>query len=37
MTRKPAPGPRSAQLRPMWDQLTGIKSNVAELSWPDLY
>ena len=22
---------------PMWDQLTGIKSNVAELSWPDLY
>lgn len=22
---------------PMWDQLTGIKTNVAELSWPDLY
>jgi multiple sugar transport system substrate-binding protein len=21
----------------MWDQLTGIKTNVAELSWPDLY
>jgi multiple sugar transport system substrate-binding protein len=22
---------------PLWDQLTGIKSNVVELSWPDLY
>jgi multiple sugar transport system substrate-binding protein len=22
---------------PMWEQLTGIKSNVAELSYPDLY
>ncbi len=22
---------------PMWDQLTGIKTNVVELSWPDLY
>ena len=22
---------------PMWEQLTGIKSNVVELSWPDLY
>lgn len=22
---------------PLWEQLTGIKSNVAELSWPDLY
>ena len=22
---------------PMWDQLTGIKTNVAELAWPDLY
>ncbi len=22
---------------PMWEQLTGIRTNVAELSWPDLY
>jgi len=22
---------------PLWDQLTGIKTNVVELSWPDLY
>ena len=22
---------------PLWEQLTGIKSNVAELAWPDLY
>ena len=22
---------------PVWDQLTGIKTNVVELSWPDLY
>lgn len=22
---------------PMWDKLTGIKTNVVELSWPDLY